>query len=275
MIKNFSEINKTDVESAGGKAASLGELTQAGFPVPEGFVIPVEIFKTYFNQPFPAELQEEIFQGFDLLNCERVAVRSSAVSEDSPGASWAGQLESYLNVGKDDLIEKIRQCWHSIKSERALAYAGEHDFNEDDLAVAVVVQKMVESEVSGVMFTVNPIIKGPDEMMIDAGFGLGEYLVQGVISPDNFLVDKNSLEIKSKNIQNQEKMLVFKDGQNQEVPLDQEIGSKSALSDEQVRELAQIGKNIESHYGKPQDIEWAIENGKIYLLQARPITVLP
>lgn len=271
-IKKFSEINKDDVAEVGGKGASLGEMTRVGIPVPPGFVVVAEAYREFIDSEIPVDVKKEILQTFDTLGAERVAVRSSAIAEDSKTASWAGQLESYLNVTREELVDKIRECWNSIKSERALAYAGEQGVNEEDLVVAVVVQKMVESESSGVMFTINPISHETEELMIESGFGLGEMLVQGMITPDNFIVDKSSLEIKNKDIQTQETMLVFKDNQNIEivVPVDQK--SQPALTDAQVKELAVLGIEIEKHYGFPCDIEWAMEFGKIYIVQARPIT---
>lgn len=271
-IKKFSEINKDDVKEVGGKGASLGEMFNAGIPVPPGFVVTAETFKQFVNAEFPVDVEEEILKTFDELGANRVAVRSSAIAEDSKTASWAGQLESYLNVTKDGLIDKIRECWNSIKSERALAYAGQQGVNEEDLVVAVVVQKMVESEASGVMFTLNPITHETNELMIEAGFGLGEMLVQGMITPDNFILDKQTLEIKSKDIQTQATMLVFKDGQNIEVVVPEDKKSQPAITDAQVQELAELGKRIEEHYGFPCDIEWAMEKGKIYIVQSRPIT---
>ncbi|TSC63638.1 MAG: pyruvate, water dikinase, partial [Microgenomates group bacterium Gr01-1014_93] len=255
-----------------GKGAPLGEMTKAGIPVPPGFVVTTETFKKFLDTEIPDEGKEEILKAFDELGAERVAVRSSAVAEDSETASWAGQLESYLNVGRGELIENIRKCWNSIKSERALSYAGQTGVDKQDLSVAVVVQKMVNSEVSGVMFTANPITKNRDEIMIEAGFGLGEMIVQGMITPDNFLVSKDNLEIKSRDIQTQETMLVFKDGQNKEVPVPN--GDEPALTDEQIKELAEIGLKIERHYGFPVDVEWAYENGQFYITQSRPITTL-
>lgn len=270
--KNFSEISKDDIGIAGGKGASLGEMTNAGIPVPLGFVVTTKAFKQFFDSEIPVEVREEILHAFDQLGIDRVAVRSSAVAEDSSSASWAGQLESYLNVSKDKLIENIRKCWNSIKSERALAYAGQQNLTEEDIVVAVVIQKMVESETSGVMFTVNPINKDQNELMIEAGFGLGEYLVQGMITPDNFVVDKNSLVIKNIDVQTQDKKLVFQNWENQEVVLSAEEGSRQTLTGEQVITLAKLGMEIENHYGAPQDIEWAYENGKFYIVQSRPIT---
>lgn len=274
FIKEFKDITRFDVALAGGKGASLGEMTRAGIPVPSGFVVTTETFKTYNNQEIPIDVQEKILKDFDKLRSERVAVRSSAVAEDSKTLSWAGQLESYLNVSKEDLIKSIRDCWNSIRSERALSYTAERNLSEEKLSVAVVVQKMIESEVSGVIFTVNPITKNPNEIMIEAGFGLGELLVQGLITPDNFVVDKKTLKIKSRDLQTQEKMLIFKDGKNQEVKLSSKEGSKQALTDSQLKELARLGLSIEKHYDFPQDIEWAFFEDKFYILQSRPITTL-
>lgn len=273
-IKHFKQINKNDVGLVGGKGASLGEMTQAGIPVPPGFVVTAETYRKFINDELPVDVIEEILTAFDSLNTQRVAVRSSAIAEDSKTASWAGQLESYLNVTRDQLIENIRKCWNSIRSERALAYAAQQNLSEDQLVVAVVVQKMVESESSGVMFSVNPINNDLDEIMIEGGFGLGEMVVQGMITPDTFLVDKKTLEIKNKDIQSQETMLVYADGENREVSVPEHKRDKPVLSDEQVKELAALAIRIETHYGSPQDIEWALEKGKFYILQARPVTTL-
>ncbi len=271
-IKKFSEISKSDTALVGGKGASLGEMTQAGLPVPPGFVVTTETYRQFINQELPVEVKEQILEAFDQLGSERVAVRSSAVAEDSISASWAGQLESYLNVTREELIDAARKCWQSIKSERALAYAAQQNVSEDQLVVAVVVQKMVESEASGVMFSVNPISKDPNEVMIEAGFGLGEMLVQGMISPDNFVLTKEPLRIKESTINVQEVMLIYKDGQNQELPVPN--GDKPALTEDHVRELSELAIKIEQHYGKPQDIEWALENGEFFIVQSRPITTI-
>ncbi len=274
LIKTFETISKNDVSLAGGKGASLGEMLKAGLPVPSGFVITTKAYLQFYNQELPADVEEEIFKAFDNLKTERVAVRSSAVAEDSSVVSWAGQLESYLNVTKENLIDSIRKCWDSIKSERALSYAAQQNLPEDRMIVAVVVQKMVESEVSGVMFTVNPITKDADEMMIEAGYGLGEMLVQGIITPDNFLLNKATIEIKDRDIQTQDVMLVFQEGANKEIPVPENKRSQSALSDDQIKKLALLGKKIEEHYGCPQDIEWALEKDNFYIIQSRPITTL-
>ncbi len=275
FIKKFSEISKEDVVIVGGKGASLGEMTKVGIQIPPGFVVTAQTHQKFINDQLPVDLEEEILKAFDELNAQRVAVRSSAIAEDSSSASWAGQLESYLNVGREDLISKIKDCWNSIKSERALSYAGGQNLSEDQLFVAVVIQKMIESKASGVMFSVNPITKDSNEIMIEAGYGLGEMLVQGLITPDNFIVNKKTFEIKSKKIDSQETMLIFKDGENKEVQVSSDKKDEQAISDKKVKELATLAIKIEDHYRKAQDIEWAIdENGKIWILQSRPITTL-
>lgn len=273
FIKTFQEIGKSDVKIVGGKGASLGEMTNAGIPVPPGFVVIAEAYNKFLKH-LPNEIEEEILRAFDVLGADRVAVRSSAIAEDSTTTSWAGQLESYLNVTRDDLISAIKKCWDSIKSERAISYASQNNVPEENLAVAVVVQKMVESESAGVAFSVNPVTCNPNEIMIEGSWGLGEMVVQGQITPDNFIVDKNNLEIKNRNIAEKEKMLTFKDEENQEVSVSEEKRGQPVLFDEQIKELATLAVKIENHYGKPQDIEWAMELGKIYIVQSRPITTL-
>lgn len=235
-----------DINLVGGKAASLGEMTKIGITVPTGFVITTAA-KGQINK-------EEILKAFDLLNTKKVSVRSSAVAEDSQKASWAGQLETYLNVSREDLISKIKDCWNSIKSERALNYAARQNLSESQLLMAVIVQKMKNSKAAGVMFTANPVTNNKNEIMIESILGLGEVLVQGSVTPDNFIVDKDSLEIKNKDLQRI---------------------SKQSISDENIKKLTELGKKIEDYYGSPQDIEWAIdEQNKIWILQSRPITTL-
>lgn len=271
-LLQFNRISKNDVPLVGGKGASLGEMTNAGILVPPGFVVTTETYRQFYNQELPADVQEEILAAFASLGAERVAVRSSAVAEDSLSASWAGQLESFLNVTKEKLIDKIRECWSSIRSERALAYAAKQNVKEDQLLVAVVIQKMVDSEVAGVMFTVHPITKNNSEIMIEAGYGLGELLVQGMITPDNFLVNKNTLEIKESNINTQETMLIYENGENKQREVPDNKKSEPALDEDQIKELSNLGIKIEKHYQTPQDIEWALEKSKFYILQSRPVT---
>ena len=245
-IQPFNQISKDDVGFVGGKGASLGEMTKANLPVPFGFVITTEA-----NGEIK---EEEILKAFDLLSSEKVSVRSSGVAEDSTSASWAGQLETYLNVGKVDLIEKIRMCWDSITSDRAKSYIREKNLSNDKLKMAVIVQKMVESKISGVTFTANPVTGNQNEIMIEAVLGLGENVVQGLLTPDNFIIDKQTLNIKSRDLQKED---------------------EPTLTDSFIEQLSNFGKIIEAHYGYPQDIEWAIDSqNKIWILQSRPITTL-
>lgn len=273
-IKTFDQISKNDVLNVGGKGASLGEMIHAGIPVPSGFVVTTDAYKTFYNKEFSLEIREDIFRAFDNLGSQRVAVRSSAIAEDSENASWAGQLETYLNVDRENLVRKIRECWSSIKSERALQYASQQNLSGEQF-VAVAVQAMIDSEASGVIFTVNPITNDRNEIMIEAGFGLGEMIVQGLITPNNFILDKNTLEIKSRDVQTQDTKLAFRNGKNVEIAVPKNIKSKQVVSDKLIKKLGKTAIEIESHFGVPQDIEWAIDSaGKIWVLQSRPITTL-
>jgi phosphoenolpyruvate synthase/pyruvate phosphate dikinase len=204
-IKTFSTIKATDLALVGGKAASLGKLTQSGIPVPDGFVITTEANKSAKLTP---EATDEILKQFDKLGNTRVAVRSSAVAEDSSAASWAGQLETYLNVGRNDLVQRIQDCQDSIKSDRAAAYIASKGINCEDQAVAVIVQAMVDSESAGVAFTVNPATNSPDEIVIEAGWGLGESVVEGEITPEAIILDKRTSSIIAKTPVRQNEMLV-------------------------------------------------------------------
>lgn len=273
-IKTFEQISKTDVLVAGGKGASLGEMINAGFPIPVGFVISTRAFEEFSEKTFSESFKKEVLDAFDKLSSNKVAVRSSAVAEDSSSASWAGQLESYLNVNKENLLESVKKCWDSIKSKRAESYASDKNLVKSQLTVAVVVQKMIASEVSGVMFTANPVTRNKNEIMIEAGYGLGEYIVQGIITPDNYVVDKKKLEIKNRELGSKERMYIYKNGKNQDMPVEEQQRQKFALDDNQIKELVELGIKIEKHYGFPCDIEWAFEKGKFYITQSRPITTL-
>lgn len=272
--KPFSDISKGDVGLVGGKAASLGEMTQAGFPVPAGFAITAQAFRDFRSKNLPDSFIREIIDQFNLLDADRVAVRSSAVAEDSSDASWAGQLESYLNTTKDSLIDRIKDCWDSIVSERAKVYAKQKKVKPEGLVVAVVVQKMIDSEASGVMFTANPITGNRDELLIEAVYGLGEGIVQGIVTPDSFSVNKQKLEFASHTINGQGIKVAYADGQTKETEVEKEQQDKQKVTDDTIRAIAELGVRIEKHYGSPQDIEWAEDDNKLYILQSRPITTL-
>ncbi len=224
---------------------------------------------------FPEDIGKEIKKEFKKLKVKYVAVRSSATAEDSSVASWAGELESYLNVTQKNLLESVRKCWSSLFTPRAIFYRFEKELNKQKISVAVVIQKMVQSEVSGICFTVHPVTEDMNQMVIEAGYGLGEAIVGGQITPDTYVVHKKDWKILDKNISQQKMMIIqcLKQGTKRtQVPKSKQ--EKQKLTDLQIIKLAKLCVNIERHYKKPQDIEWAFIKGKFYIIQSRPITTL-
>lgn|SRR3990167_4946397 len=325
FIKFFNQISKNDVEIAGGKGASLGELIRTGIPVPSGFVILANAFdyfldkeglfaeveselsKINFEDPnsveetserlrgliekveMPEEIVKEIVNSYQLLVISEnkktenrklstdnffVAVRSSATAEDSNIASWAGELETYLNTTEKNLIQNIKKCWSSLFTPRALFYRHEKGLIKDKVSVAVVVQTMIQSEISGICFTVHPVTKDKNQLVIEAGYGLGEAIVGGMITPDNYIVNKTNQKIVDVYISEQGKMIVKSAKGTSEKIVPISLRMKQKLNKEQIIELAEICTNIEKHYSTPQDIEWALEKNKFFIVQSRPITTL-
>jgi pyruvate, water dikinase len=266
LISSLREVNYHDLEQVGGKAASLGEMSQAGLPVPPGFVVTVAAFKHGLDKA----LESEVTKAYDELGHRLVAVRSSAVAEDSKSASWAGQLESYLNVERDELVEAVKKCWASINSERATEYALEHGLSDDQEGIAVVVQAMVNSDISGVLFTANPLTGDRQQMLIEAAYGLGELLVQGEITPESITVDKLGMVL-DRSPSRQQVKLSYKGGSNKRIAI---APPEQVVGDSLLHELVAAAARVEEHYGAPQDIEWAVEGGKLYIVQSRPITTL-
>lgn len=288
----------------------MGEMTQAGMPVPPGFVVVAGAFDRFvegagldrkieealagvdvetsttidqasesirqliLDASMPDDTREEIEMEFKTLGAELIAVRSSATAEDSSSASWAGELETYLNVTSENLIESVKLCWSSLFTPRAIFYRFEKGLDTQKVSVAVVVQKMVQSEVSGIAFTVHPVTEDYDRMIIEAGYGLGEAIVGGMITPDSYVIEKKSLGIEDKYISNQQMMIVRSPEGTSERTVPAEKQEIQKLADDEIKELAQICLNIERHYGFPCDIEWAFEAGKLYITQSRPITTL-
>ncbi len=250
-VIDLKKITKKDTAIAGGKGASLGEMIKAGFPIPPGFVILSDAFDKFYGSAFPKELAKEILAEFKKLKSKYVAVRSSATAEDSASAAWAGQLESYLNTTEKNLIENVKKCWKSLYSPRAISYRTQKKLSKKKISVAVVVQKMIASEVSGVAFSVHPVTEDKNQMIIEAVFGLGEALVSGKVTPDSYVIEKDSLKLLDINKQGRQKLL-----------------------EKQIKELAKLVGEIENHYGFPVDVEWARAGGKFYILQSRPITTL-
>ncbi len=239
-----------------------------------------EVVESYKNLMIGKKFDGLNQKAMELVNPTRsnevfVAVRSSATAEDLPQASFAGQQESYLNVkGGDNVLIALKKCWASLFTPRAIFYRNKNHFPHDKVLIAVVVQKMVDSEKSGVAFSIHPATGNKDEIVIEAGWGLGEYIVKGTINPDNYIVNKNDFTIKSKIVKKQEKMLTRDPltGKNIEVELPEQKQEKQVLDDEQIITLARVMKKIEDFYHYPQDVEWASENNRLYIVQARPVT---
>lgn len=308
----FSEVSKEDIPLVGGKGANLGEMTQAKLPVPQGFIITSEAYYRFVKEnkldqyiaketkginpedskklnkisteiqkavqdfSLPRDLVTAIKKAYDELGRGPVAVRSSATAEDLPSASFAGQQATFLNVeGHEQLIKAVRECWASLFEARAIYYRVVNKFDHMKVGIAVPVQRMVQSEVSGIMFTVDPVASDLTKIVIDAGLGLGEAVVSGSITPDHYVVGKEDLKVISKEVADQAWQIV-RDGQgkNKHVNLTADQKKTQKLTDEQIVTLAKIGKQVEDHYGKPQDTEWAFERGTFYMVQARPVTTL-
>lgn len=227
---------------------------------------------------FPREIATEVIHAYfkldeGLLKHANVAVRSSATAEDLPDASFAGQQETFLNVyGEANLIEKIKEAWASLFTARAIFYRATYKFNHFKVAIAVPVQRMVESEASGIMFTIDPVTNDKHVIVIEAIRGLGEMIVQGSVTPDHYEVEKSSLVIRSKAVKLQEKKMIKKGPGNAIVSMTKAEGAKQKILDHHIVELARLAKKLEAHYYFPQDSEWAIEKSKIYIVQTRPVT---
>lgn len=331
----FSDVDKHDIGIVGGKGANLGEMLQAGFPVPFGFVITAQAYfhvieendlardikhfislinfdnpnelsdgaaairRLIRNAEIPHDLHTKIHEYYhnlarkeaeiykkhasgqilkhlkSTIDAPEVAVRSSATAEDLPDASFAGQQESFLNVkGENALIDKVRSAWASLFTERAMYYRKQKKFDHMKVGLAAVVQRMVRSDVSGISFSIDPITNDKSTITIEAIHGLGDYIVQGNVTPDHYEVSKKTFGITKKEIKHQKiKEIRTKTGVA-EAKVPAKEGKKQKLSDEHIIALAKIVKSIEDHYFFPQDIEWALEKGHLFITQSRPITTI-
>lgn len=311
LVRNFKGLGKSDAPIAGGKGASLGEMTNAGIPVPPGFVVLSNSFEQFLHETslhteidtvlhkvdhrdintvekasetikglilsreMPKDIEEAITKEFKALGAKWVAVRSSATAEDGADHAWAGQLESYLNTTEDQVLEKVKHCWASLFTPRAIFYRFEKMLHNTKISVAVVVQKMVESEVSGIAFSVHPVTEDRNQLIIEAGFGLGEAIVSGQVTPDSYVIEKEPRNILDINVSTQERGLYkAAGGGNEWREISEPKASSQVLDKNAVLELSEIILTIEKHYGFPCDIEWAFEKGKFYIVQSRPITTL-
>ncbi len=315
----FNELDKNSLSVAGGKGANLGEMTQANFPVPPGFVVSAQAYHAFMQstrldafvkaktdgldtedshklqqvsddiraammeQQVPSDIRAEIVRAYNKLcgvnlipshNDEiLVAVRSSATAEDLPEASFAGQQETYLNIqGSDAVVQAVKRCWASLFGARAIYYRQDQGIDHVSVGLAAVVQKMVQSDKSGVMFTVEPMTNDRNKIVIEGGIGLGEAIVSGAISPDHYVVDKTANKIIEKRVFKQTMMIVRVGTVTREEEVPEEMQEMQKLSDEEITTIASLGRRIENHYGKPQDIEWAIEGKESFIVQSRPVT---
>ena len=266
-----------DVALVGGKAANLSRLARLYHRVPDGFSLPVMVM----DEAHPLDLRNEITAAIsDLMNCHRLpdfvaAVRSSAVDEDGVTASFAGQHETYLNiVGADAIIQSVIRCWESARSERALEYRRQQGLSIERLQLAVLVQQLVASDVSAVVFSANPVTGSRDEVVINASWGLGESIVGGTVTPDTFIVRKSDLAVIQRVIAEKQRMTLSAPGGTHEVEVPRFLRNTSSLNDEQVIEMAKLALTLETTMEYPVDVECAIAGGKLYLLQCRPVTTL-
>jgi pyruvate,water dikinase len=284
----FDDPACLEVARAGGKGASLARMSGLGLPVPPGFVVPAECLEAVVDVealraalPHAARAQAivraaepppEIAEAYAALGDDvPVAVRSSACAEDSEIASYAGQQETYLYVrGAQPVLDRVRDCWASFFSERAIFYR-QRKGSLDDLAMAVVVQRMVRSDVAGVLFTCDPVRGRRDRMVVEAVLGLGEAAVSGQVTPDHYVLKRDGTVRKAQVARQPFAVVPVEAGGTEERELGEE-GAAQKLAEDQLRELARIGDDLEQRLGRPQDIEWALEGGRLYVLQARPVT---
>ncbi|MFA7253057.1 MAG: phosphoenolpyruvate synthase [Patescibacteria group bacterium] len=308
----FKEIGKDDIPLVGGKGANLGELTKAGIPVPNGFCVTAqayyhflkktgienqinkllkglnpednkklnkvakEIKKIILGAEIPDDLSKAIEESYYQLGSFPVAVRSSATAEDLPEASFAGQQATFLNIkGKKKVVEATLACYASLFEARAIYYRIINKYDHMKIGLSAVVQNMVQSDKSGILFTVDPVSEDAGKMVIEAGYGLGEAIVSGSVTPDRYIIDKSKSEIIDKEINRQTWKIVHNiEGGDKHLAVSKSLQSKQKITDEEVLKLAEIALKIEKHYGKPQDTEWAIEDSVVYFVQSRPITTL-
>ena len=323
MIAFFEDLGIEDVNTVGGKCASLGEMSKIGVPVPPGFAVTTDAFDYFleetgafhelekcstrfseepstideFNEmekayqeiilakKIPLEINNAVSKAYEAL-CDRynikdmpVAVRSSGVAEDSPTASFAGQYESYLNVkGKEEVLEKLLECWASTFTARGISYRVRQRMPILEGGMSVAVMKMVNSKASGVAFTLLPSTKDPSKMFVEGNFGVGESVVQGIVNPDQFIIDKKSLQIEQKIINKKLRQYSMKEYGTEEEDVPAEMQNICCINDDEILTLAKYFRFIDTHYEVPMDIEWAIDNDlpfpqNVFLVQARPVTI--
>lgn len=305
---------RSTLENVGGKAASLARMLEAGLPVPDGFSVTTDAYryfvsssgiqegiledlrmidaavpssleeasrsiqKRFLTAPVPAEIARAVSASYRALpnECPVVAVRSSATAEDLPGASFAGQQETYLNLrGEDAVLVAVRRAWASLWTARAISYRVRQNIAPESVALAAVVQLLVFADAAGILFTANPVTGQRDQILVNAAWGLGEAIVGGLVTPDTFTLEKTSGREIAREIADKERMTVREASGTTEQPVPEELRRAPSLDAEALSELARLGREIEQLYEMPMDVEWALVDGKVAILQARPVTALP
>jgi pyruvate, water dikinase len=327
FVKWLKELSKKDLPLVGGKAANLGEMYNAGLPVPQAFVVTVDAYKEFlkitklkgkifnilketdFNNPanleentkkirelienakMPEEIEKEIIDAYEELSKEfvkeeeYVAVRSSATAEDIVGASFAGLQLTLLNIkGKENVVKAVKKCWASLFTPRATFYRHQKGFKHEKVYIAIPVQKQLgvlsKDEYlqgkykAGIGFTIHPVTGEKNKIVVEASYGQGEAVVSGEVNPDTYVIDKESGKVLEAHIGTKEKMKITKEGgELEEVEVPENMRKVLCLSEDEIKQLWNLARKLEEHYQFPQDFEWASENGKVYLVQSRPVTV--
>ena len=292
LVMPLRDLGRADLSVAGGKGANLGELLRGGFAVPDGFVVTTSAYAEAMrgiprpsastdaatarhavsHVSIPGDLRGAVLAEYGRLGAGAVAVRSSATAEDLPGAAFAGQQETFLNVrGDEELLDAVRRCWASLWTDRAIAYRAQRRIDGGDVQIAVVIQVLVPADMAGVMFTADPVTGERDRTVIDASPGLGEAVVSGLVTPDHAVLDSRDRLIEHRPGRGE---IVIRPDQGGGTRADAGVDD-SRLTSEQRAELAAAGRSVAGHFGTPQDIEWAFAGGRLWILQARPLTALP
>jgi pyruvate,water dikinase len=315
IVVFFKDLDKHSTPLVGGKGANLGEMTKAGFPVPNGFAVTINAYDSFLlendiakkiydilavtdvNDPaqldsasrriqrmvmeakIPDDVAKYVISAYKKLSGvfkkSYVAVRSSATAEDSGATSFAGQQASFLDIkGEANLLMKVKECWASLFTARSIYYRVQNKIKHESVKISVIVMKMVKSEVSGVMFSIDLAKNDKDRIIIESVWGLGEMIVQGAVIPDKYVVQKGTFAILSKEVSDQSIQLLRVNGEAKEAEVPTRIRVKQKITDEQIIQLAKYSARLQEHYYFPQDSEWALEKGKLYIVQTRPITTI-
>jgi pyruvate,water dikinase len=306
----LSSVDESQATQVGGKAANLGRLLTGGFQVPPGVVVPVEAYDDFLEQNKLKPRIEELLKGIDFedeASLEKSSqaikslftkkgdakyfkaldeaieaidpdgiwsVRSSAVAEDLASASFAGQQDTYLNVRRENVPERVRECWASYWNSRAIAYRHKANVPQSATGIAVVVQRMVDARSSGIMFTTDPVSGKKDRIIIESSWGLGESIASGMVTPDRFVCDKGRLAVMERTINRKFTGIFLSLDGSKSVKIDDEDQTAPSLTTDMIKAVAKEGKRIEAFFGSPQDVEWALEGDDVYILQSRPVTTL-